>query len=80
MILSDTTIRRYLKSRDLVITPMDRHAIQAASVDCRLGSHYLVIEDNKTKKLTLEDEILYRDVIGSSYTIPPHSFVLATTL
>lgn len=79
MILSDKTLKALLKSGELVVTPIDEKSIQPASIDCRLGDHFLVIEDNQMHVITLGEEIKYREIEGSSITIPPHSFILATT-
>jgi dCTP deaminase len=79
MILSDKTIKKLLKEGTLKIDPIDNHAIQPASVDCRLGTHYLLVEDTKMTSITLDSEIHYREIEGEKITIPPHSFLLATT-
>jgi len=78
MILSDKTIKSLLKSGELVIDPIDEQSIQPASVDCRLGDHFLVLEDSQTDIITFDKEIHYREVVGDSFNIPPKSFVLAT--
>ena len=79
MILSDKTIKELLRTGELVIEPTDESCIQPASVDCRLGTHFLVVEENQMDVLTLEDEIKYREIEGDTFVLPPHSFVLATT-
>lgn len=63
----------------LVVDPIDEKSIQPASVDCRLGDHFLILEDNKMDILTLDAEIEYREITNDFITIPPHSFLLATT-
>ncbi|MFH1283983.1 MAG: dCTP deaminase [Candidatus Peregrinibacteria bacterium] len=79
MILSDKTIKSMLETGILTIDPIDEHSIQPASVDCRLGSHFLIMEENQMSLLTLDSEIHYREMESDSITIPPHSFILATT-
>ena len=79
MILSDTTLKRLIESRELVVDPIDEKSIQPASIDCRLGNHFLVIEHNSMDILTMDSEIRYREFEGAAITIPPHSFLLATT-
>lgn len=79
MILSDKTLKKMLDSGELVVEPIDEHSIQPASIDCRLGTHYLIVEHNEMEVLTLDSEIKYREIEGDSITIPPHSFLLATT-
>ncbi len=80
MILSDKTLKEMLDNGGLVVDPLAENSIQPASIDCRLGAHFLVIEHNQMDVLTLDSEILYREFDGDSITIPPHSFLLATTL
>lgn len=79
MILSDATLRQMIAAGELVIEPMASNAIQPASVDCRLGTHYLAIEENRMDVLTLDTEIVYREIESDSITVPAHSFLLATT-
>jgi len=78
MILSDKTLRKLLKTGELVVDPIDDQSIQPASIDCRIGTHFLVLEDNKMDVLSMDEEIHYREIEGDSVTIPPHSFLLAT--
>ena len=82
MILSDKTIQSMMASGDLVIDPISDNSIQPASVDCRLGDHYLVVDDNQATDghITFDKEISYREITGSHITIPAHSFLLATTM
>ncbi len=79
MILSDKTIKSMIASGDLVCEPIDDKAIQPASIDCRLGDHFLVLEDNQMDIITLDGDIKYREIDSDTITIPPHSFLLATT-
>ncbi len=80
MILSDRTIKSLISKGELSISPMDESCIQPASVDCRLGTHFLVVEDRNTPVLELNSQIQYREYNGESIVIPPHSFLLATTV
>ena len=79
MVLPDVELKKMLADGTLVIDPLDHDCIQPASVDCKLGSHFLVVESNKMEIITLDSEIHYREIEGDTVTIPPHSFVLATT-
>ncbi|MDP7397346.1 MAG: dCTP deaminase [Lentisphaeria bacterium] len=79
MILSDQTLNAMIESGELAVEPLDADSIQPASIDCRLGDHYLVVEDREMGILTLDSEIIYREIEGDSITLPPHSFLLATT-
>ena len=82
MILSDKTIQELLDSNTLVIDPLSDNAIQPASVDCRLGSHYLSVDDHQNEMgvLTFDSEINYRDIHRESIILPSKSFILATTM
>lgn len=79
MILSDKTLKGMITSGELVVSPIDEKSIQPASIDCRLGDHFLLVEDNQMDIITLDAEIKYREITSDSITIPPHSFLLATT-
>ncbi len=79
MILSDKTLKHMIKEGSLVVDPLSDESIQPASIDCRLGDHFLLVEDTKMDIITLDSEIHYREIEGDSITIPPHSFLLATT-
>ena len=80
MILSDTTLKRLIQSKELVVEPLTGESLQPASIDCRLGNHFLVVEDFNMKSLDMESEILYREYEGETITLPPHTFLLATTM
>ncbi len=81
MILSDGTLTRLIESGELQISPMAENAIQPASVDCRIGNHYLVVDEEKTGDIiTFNDPIIYREIEDNNIVIPPHSFLLATTM
>jgi len=79
MILSDKTLRKMLGDGSLTVDPISDESIQPASIDCRLGDHYLLIEDTDMSVITLDSEIHYREIESDGITIPPHSFLLATT-
>lgn len=80
MILSDHTLSRMIESGELGISPLTEDSIQPASIDCRLGRHFLVVEDRQMQTIDLNTQIIYREIEDDSITIPPHSFLLATTL
>jgi len=80
VILSDKTIKRMIEGGELVVTPLMEESIQPASIDCRLGTHFLVVEDRDMYSLELDSEIKYRQYNAPLLTIPPHSFLLATTM
>lgn len=80
MILSDGTLKTLLDSGELKVSPLCDQSIQPASIDLRLGSHYLTVESSAMDCITLSDEIKYRELEGDTLIIPPHSFLLATTM
>ena len=80
MILSDKTLKEMIASGTLGVSPLDEESIQPASIDCRLGDDFLVVEDRQMDTISLSSEIIYRKISGPTITIPPHSFLLATTM
>lgn len=80
MILSDKTLKEMISNGSLGVSPLDEESIQPASIDCRLGDDFLVVEDRQMDTISLSSEIIYRKITGPTITIPPHSFLLATTM
>lgn len=79
MILSDKTLSEMIANQELVVDPLQPESIQPASIDCHLGDHFLIVEDRQMHTIELDQEIMYRELYGNEITIPPHSFLLATT-
>lgn len=79
MILSDRSLKSMIKSGELVVEPLRENSIQPASIDCHLGDHFLIVDDFNMGTIRLDEEIRYREVTSESLTLPPHSFLLATT-
>ena len=69
-----------MKAGTLTVEPLEETSIQPASIDCRLGRHFLVVEDRNMHLIDMSSEILYREIEEDFITIPPHSFLLATTM
>lgn len=80
MILSDGGLRKLIDAGELVIDPLTPESIQPASIDCRLGDHFLVLEPQEGSMITMSTEIKYREVIADKITIAPNTFLLATTM
>ena len=80
MILSDGGLREKIESGDLVIDPITKESIQPASVDCRLGKHFSVMEHLDTPLISMSQEMKYREVNADKIILPPKSFLLATTM
>lgn len=79
MILSDKTLLEYLKSKKLIVDPVDEIQIQPASIDLRLGTHYLKVAEHRSVMLDLINKPEYEEIIADEVVIPPHEFLLATT-
>ncbi len=80
MVLSDGTIRQLIHKGTLQIDPFTEEQIQPASVDLRLGNHFLKVDENTIESMALDKEIKYVDFTSEEVIIPPHSFLLATTM
>lgn len=80
MILSDKTLNSMIETGDLVCEPLTNDSIQPASIDCRLGTHFLLVENHEMDTIKMDEEIKYREVDSETITIPPQSFLLATTM
>ena len=79
MILADKTLRNLITTKKLLISPIDKLSIQPASIDCRLGESFLIANDKKMHAITMSSKIIYEKVKAKEITLPPHSFLLATT-
>ena len=63
MILSDKTIKEMIGSGKLTVEPIEESSIQPASIDCRLGDHFLLIDENRMDCLSMTSEIQYLSLI-----------------
>lgn len=79
MILSDKKIIELINKKELEINPLDEEQIQPASVDIRLGNHFLKLDENRIEAMSMTDEIKYISFEADEVVIPPNSFLLATT-
>ncbi len=80
MIASDETLRRMMAERSIVVEPIEPYQIQPASIDLRLGRHFLKIDENTLEGLSLDHEPPYERIEKEQIIIAPHSFLLATTV
>lgn len=80
MILSDVSLRELLKSGELVIEPLEDLQIQPASIDLRLGRHFLKVDENAFDIIRMDDPIQYMEMEMEEIVIPPFSFMLASTM
>ncbi len=80
MILSDRTLQKMIDAGGLIRTTNGTPVhVSPGSVDCHLGNNFLLVEDTKMDVLTLDAPIEYREIQAEVITLPPHSFLLATT-
>jgi len=80
MILSDATLRDMLQRGELVVEPLADYCIQPASIDLRLGHHFLKVDENDIGTIHLDRPLKYVEVTMDEIVIPPGSFMLASTL
>lgn len=80
MILSKQSIIRALEDGEMQIEPVEVHQIQPASLDLRVGRHFLHVDTSQTERLTLDSTASYIEVEADRMIIPPNTFVLATTM
>lgn len=80
MILSDKAIKQRIRDKQLHIDPLTDNQIQPASMDLRIGSSYLKVQEHQVGVLSLDQEIKYEHFESDEIIIPPHSFLLATTM
>jgi dCTP deaminase len=80
LILSDKTILKKLKEQELIIEPFTKAQLQPASVDLRLGNHFLIVDEHVVPLISLDDPADYKEIYKDTIIIPPQSFVLGTTL
>jgi len=78
MILSDITLQNMLDTGEIAVSPLSEHAIQPGSIDCRLGNHYL--RSVSETQIAMDMPPQYEEIIADKVIIPPHSFLLATTM
>jgi dCTP deaminase len=79
VIVSDQTLKKLLSEGTIVIEPLEDHQIQPASIDLRLGSHFLKVDENRMEAIGLDREMEYIEFKREEIIIPPHSFLLAVT-
>ncbi len=79
MILSDRDIRKLLKEGTLKIKPLRSSQIQPASIDLRLGENFLILKEYQLDCIDVSQPVSYFKLTKKTITLPPKSFVLATT-
>ena len=79
MIVSDSSLRALLARGQIVVEPLEDFQIQPASIDLRLGDHFLKIDENSVESITLDKPLTYIEIKREEIVIPPHTFLLAVT-
>ena len=79
MIVSDSSLRRLLARGEIVVEPLEDYQIQPASVDLRLGDHFLKVDENSVESISLDKPLAYIQIKREEIVIPPQSFLLAVT-
>lgn len=80
MILSSKTILKKIEEGELTIVPFTKSHVQLASIDLRIGNHFMIIDESFTPFISLEKPAIYSEVYQETIIIPPQGFVLATTI
>ena len=80
MILSDATLRTMIKTGELVVEPLEDFLIQPASIDLRLGNHFLKVDENAYDTIRMDDPIQYVELTMDEIIIPPLTFMLASSM
>ncbi|WP_396953949.1 dCTP deaminase [Neobacillus niacini] len=80
MILSSKTILKKIEEEELTIVPFTKSHVQLASIDLRIGNHFMIIDESSTPFISLERPAIYNEVYQETIIIPPQGFVLGTTI
>jgi len=79
VIVSDRSLKKLLADGTIVVEPLEEQQIQPASIDLRLGGHFLKVDENSMEAIALDRELEYIEFKQEEIIIPPHSFLLAVT-
>ncbi|MDM5284978.1 dCTP deaminase [Peribacillus frigoritolerans] len=80
MILSNKTIFKKIKEQELIIEPLKQSQLQSASIDLRIGNHFLTIDEYSTPLISLDKPAAYKEIYKDHIIIPPQAFVIGTTI
>ncbi|PRS31700.1 dCTP deaminase [Bacillus sp. RJGP41] len=80
MILSNKTILKKIKEQELIIEPLKQSQLQPASIDLRIGNHFLTIDEYSTPLISLDKPAAYKEIYKDHIIIPPQAFVIGTTI
>lgn len=80
VILSNKTILKKIKEQELIIEPLKQSQLQLASIDLRIGNHFLTIDEYSTPLISLDKPAAYKEIYKDHIIIPPQAFVIGTTI
>lgn len=80
VILSNKTIFKKIKEQELIIEPLKQSQLQSASIDLRIGNHFLTIDEYSTPLISLDKPAAYKEIYKDHIIIPPQAFVIGTTI
>ncbi|MCD1160126.1 dCTP deaminase [Peribacillus frigoritolerans] len=80
MILSNKTILKKIKEQELIIEPLKQSQLQPASIDLRIGNHFLTIDEYSTPLISLDKPAAYKEIYKDHIIIPPQAFIIGTTI
>lgn len=80
MIISDLSLQKMLNEGSIVVEPLEDYQVQPASIDLRLGDHFLTVDEHAMGLISMDEPITYREINRDEIIIPPKSFILATTM
>ncbi|MBT2649147.1 hypothetical protein J7E52_20965 [Bacillus sp. ISL-34] len=62
MIQSSKTILKKIKEKELIIEPITPSQLQPASIDLRIGNHFLTIDEYSTPLISLVKPATYKEI------------------
>jgi dCTP deaminase len=80
MIISDETLKRMMAEGAIAVEPIEPYQLQPASIDLGLGRSFLKVDENTLESLSLDSEMPYVSIEKDEIILPPHTFLLATTV
>ena len=84
MMLSDCTIKKFLKTGDIIIKPFTKSQLQAASYDVCLNNEFLVLDNTKGTVIDPKSDVslITRKITASAekpFVLHPNEFALCST-
>ncbi len=83
MVLSDTDIRKYLKKKRIIVTPMQDDQVRPAAIDLTLHENFRVFRNNSHTHIDVKKEFDVTELVKAkedgSIIIHPREFILGST-